>query len=290
MKKALMLLVFSTIVLSAPHLQAEDTETLLGKASAAYNAGDFDKCADYYGQATALGLSDPNIYYNAACCYSLAGRVDSAFTCLYLAIQDGYRNVDHLKVDPDLEPLHSHRNWPAAVRSCQMQLDAFIDRNNRELYELYRKDEAEFSEAERWGDNPKFNPDRVERVRQMLRDTLLSTGDDFYHAASIFYNGKDSTDYQAAYNMTMEAAKRGCTYSRLHWLSAASIDRYLWSKGLSQRYGTQMKKVNGLWTIEPIDKRKIKDEDRRKVNVASLAEIQRRLDDLNKAAEKKGKQ
>ena len=50
-------------------------------------------------------------YYNAACCYALAGKGDSAMVLLRLAVSNGYKNIAHLKEDSDLGSLHSRADW-----------------------------------------------------------------------------------------------------------------------------------------------------------------------------------
>ena len=49
--------------------------------------------------------ADPIAQYNLACSYSLLGRIDEAFASLQEAIQCGYRDLDHLRNDPDLAPI-----------------------------------------------------------------------------------------------------------------------------------------------------------------------------------------
>ena len=49
--------------------------------------------------------------YNASCCYALAGKSDSAMTLLRLAIQNGYKNIAHIKEDTDLSSLHQRSDW-----------------------------------------------------------------------------------------------------------------------------------------------------------------------------------
>jgi hypothetical protein len=50
-------------------------------------------------------------FYNAACCYALAGKGDSAMILLQLAIHNGYKDITHIKADTDLASLHSRADW-----------------------------------------------------------------------------------------------------------------------------------------------------------------------------------
>jgi len=51
---------------------------------------------------TQLRESDPIMWYNLACSYSLLNRVDDAANALRQAIALGYDDPNHLKNDPDL--------------------------------------------------------------------------------------------------------------------------------------------------------------------------------------------
>lgn len=49
--------------------------------------------------------------YNLACSLALTRRVDECFTVLRRAIRLGYRDLDHMAADPDLEMAHNDRRW-----------------------------------------------------------------------------------------------------------------------------------------------------------------------------------
>jgi len=50
-------------------------------------------------------------YYDAACCYALSGKSDSAFDCLNKANELGWTNKTHLLKDSDLNSLHGTPQW-----------------------------------------------------------------------------------------------------------------------------------------------------------------------------------
>jgi hypothetical protein len=58
-------------------------------------------------------------YYNAACCYALAGQRDSAIILLNTALANGYKNVAHTKVDTDLDTLHAMKEWAVLIRKME---------------------------------------------------------------------------------------------------------------------------------------------------------------------------
>jgi tetratricopeptide (TPR) repeat protein len=55
-----------------------------------------------------LEPSNPMVFYNLACSYSLSGEMDHAVDALEKALQLGYRDFDWLARDPDLKKLRSH--------------------------------------------------------------------------------------------------------------------------------------------------------------------------------------
>lgn len=50
---------------------------------------------------------DPGIWYNLACSHALLGQVDDAFTALHTAVERGYRNVEWMTQDEDLQSVHN---------------------------------------------------------------------------------------------------------------------------------------------------------------------------------------
>jgi len=58
-------------------------------------------------------------YYNAACCYSLSGKTDSAMVLLRLSVASGFKNSAHLKEDADLSSLHALPEWAQIVSQLE---------------------------------------------------------------------------------------------------------------------------------------------------------------------------
>jgi tetratricopeptide (TPR) repeat protein len=59
----------------------------------------------------ALKPRDPLTYYNLACSHSLLKQSLRAFAALRRAIELGYRDVEHMQIDPDLENLRADPQW-----------------------------------------------------------------------------------------------------------------------------------------------------------------------------------
>lgn len=54
---------------------------------------------------------DPTVHYNLACSYALLKQTGRAFAALKKAIKLGYRDVEHMQQDPDLENLRHGPQW-----------------------------------------------------------------------------------------------------------------------------------------------------------------------------------
>lgn len=92
---------------------AQTAATSRSQANTAYEKKNYVACARLFEQAASLsaGGSVVNDYYNAACCHARARNMDDAFATLERAIEAGYRNLNHIKDDSDLEFLHDDSRW-----------------------------------------------------------------------------------------------------------------------------------------------------------------------------------
>ncbi|EHQ29626.1 tetratricopeptide repeat protein [Mucilaginibacter paludis] len=95
------------------------------KADSLYQAKNYPAAGRYYLLAANVGefkASKRNEYYNAACCYALSGKADSAIALLNKAIENGYKDGANLKVDADLTLLHTRPEWaPLLARVEKMK-------------------------------------------------------------------------------------------------------------------------------------------------------------------------
>jgi len=91
-------------------------------ADSLYQAKNYSVAGHYYLQSAqqaefkALRSGD---YYNAACCYALTGKRDSAMALLRLAIAAGFKNGNQLKEDNDLSSLHNLPEWTRMVTQLE---------------------------------------------------------------------------------------------------------------------------------------------------------------------------
>lgn len=59
----------------------------------------------------AMRPRDPISYYNLACSHSRLKQAARAFAALRRAIELGYRDVEHMQADPDLENIRKDPRW-----------------------------------------------------------------------------------------------------------------------------------------------------------------------------------
>ena len=69
----------------------------------------------------------------------------------------------------------------------------------------------------------------------------------------------ESSDLMMAHIFSLEAVSLGINE---RWMVASTMDRYLLSKHLPQIFGTQFRKVGGVWTMDPYDKSVVTDKER----------------------------
>ncbi|HSD18154.1 MAG TPA: S41 family peptidase [Thermomonas sp.] len=85
-----------------------DVNRLAKQAAAAYAAKDYVASGDGFAAAIAAGgKEEPALYYNAACAYALAGRLETAFDFLRQATDAGFTNVSAIRADADLAALRA---------------------------------------------------------------------------------------------------------------------------------------------------------------------------------------
>jgi hypothetical protein len=59
----------------------------------------------------AIRPRDPIAYYNLACSHALLKQSVRAFAALRRSIELGYRDIEHMQVDPDLDALRKDPRW-----------------------------------------------------------------------------------------------------------------------------------------------------------------------------------
>jgi|GEM_PF-386941 len=265
---------------------ASDPASARDRANAAYQTRDYTTCAGLFAEAAggAAGRQAASDHYNAACCSALAGDADSAFAALDAAISSGLRDMQNVKVDGDLKTLHTDPRWQGVLAGVRTNEDEFVANNNAELIRIFRADQADRQGPYDSIDWSKVTP-RDERRRARIREILAAggvrTSADYYHAAMVFQHSEAPADYQKAHELAVKAAELDPDNGDARWLAAAAEDRYLMSQGKPQKYGTQFKKVNGVWQLWTVDP-SVSDDERARWNVPPLAVAKQRVDAMNR--------
>ena len=104
--------------------------SLIDKATNLYLAKNYGPAGDYFlkaAEADEFSASKQEDYYDAACCYALSAKADSAMLLLKLAVKYGYDNLDHMKEDSDLTSLHQREDWSKLLSTIHPRLRSSQD-------------------------------------------------------------------------------------------------------------------------------------------------------------------
>ncbi len=100
---------------------------------------------------------------------------------------------------------------------------------------------------------------RCQRVIDMYSEGLIHDGRDHFHAAWVMLCGETQDHYSMARMLARRATELG--EERAWTLRAMSWDRWLVKSGHPQRFGTQIIKQDGRWSLGEVDP-KVSDLDR----------------------------
>jgi hypothetical protein len=102
---------------------------------------------------------------------------------------------------------------------------------------------------------------RQDTVRKLISEGKVTSGRDFWFAALIFQHSVKADDVLLAHILAVTAVARGNANGK--WLSAASLDRYLWDINQPQVFGTQFKQDSqGKWSMDPYATETLSDAER----------------------------
>ena len=265
MKAALYLV----LTLFCTSVSAENLSDLFYKAHVAYKKHRYDECAKQYVEIIQKGSKDPDAIYNAAGCFALGGKFDSAFEYLSKMCAGDFVDIQGFIREPDFLPLHKETRWQAALDQCRQAEKNHISRGNVRLYQLYI---VMLRFETHWV------PENTEEVLKFISDKRLESAEDYYHAAAILTGSIDPQQLSLAHSLAQKAVALKPNYIQAKGLAAIAYDRFLWSSKKPQVYGTQLyKNEKGEWTAEPFDPNGVSDDERAASNVLSLAGIKERL-------------
>jgi len=105
------------------NLFAKSFDELIYDVTKLYNEGKFKEAAELAEEAFGTGNPGMEHYYNAACCWALAGEKDNALQNLEKAIETGWLDADWLQKDKDLEILQNDERFKDLVSQLQQKLE-----------------------------------------------------------------------------------------------------------------------------------------------------------------------
>jgi hypothetical protein len=120
---------------------------------------------------------------------------------------------------------------------------------------------------------------RCQRVIDLYAAGSIVESRDSFHAALVLLYGEQSAHYELARTFAQRAAQAGET--RAWSVSAMAWDRWLLSLGKPQRFGTQIIKKGGRWSLGELDPT-INDTDRAMFAVPPLDVQQQRAEQLQR--------
>ncbi len=232
-------------------------------------------------------------YYDAACAAALAGQHELAFIWLDKAIEKNWWNIDHLKNDTDLKPLHDRPEWSIMLNKLQTKLTAreknYDHALKKELEDIYVADQklrtsvdaiikqyGEKSEQVQstWSEIERLDKINLKRVTEIL-DSKGWLGPEQVGeraSATLFLviqhaNTKIWKKYLPMMRKAVQEKKASA--SNLALLE----DRYLaFGLGKKQIYGSQLQTVDGITKLMPVEDPDRLDERRAAVGLQPIAE------------------
>lgn len=105
-------------------LQAQDPQELVKTANSFYTQEKYVDAAETYQKAINTGKVKPDVYYNAACCWALAGEKDKAFRVMNsINVKDLCVFYKDIKSDKDLVSLHSDLRWTDLMTTLETEIE-----------------------------------------------------------------------------------------------------------------------------------------------------------------------
>lgn len=157
----------------------------------------------------------------------------------------------------------------------EFSADSGSESTSEELMRLAQ----ETLEAQGSGSDPAAMRERCQRVIDLYAQGAILEPRDNFHAALVLLYGERTAHYELAITFARRAAKLG--ESRAWTVIAMAWDRWLISEGRPQRFGTQIIRQSGRWTLGRVDP-KTTDLERAMYGVLPLYVQQQRAEQLQR--------
>ena len=210
--------------------------------------------------------------------FSVENANDSKDVDAYVMRLDGVRAkvmMDGLSADDVEEPDLFERAGAGETVALDWEPNRLYtawdsDVSNAEMDAIYKEDQRVRTVAKvHWEIVNKTDAERREQTRRLLASGSLHTGKDFEEAAVVFQHGDTAEDYLLAHTLAVVAVSKGDATAV--WITAATLDRYLWKVGQKQVFGTQYSgDAKHEFTQEPYDRELVSDALREQLAVPSL--------------------
>ncbi|WP_316635156.1 TPR end-of-group domain-containing protein [uncultured Flavobacterium sp.] len=140
------LFTFFFIIMNFSFLQAQVYREWVRKADSCYAVKNYKMSVEYYEKAFKIEHKSSSDLYNATCSAALNNNDKKAFKWLDLAIDNGYENIAHIKIDNDLKSLYEKKEWAKIIDKLQKKVDilsANYDKPlEKELLDIYAEDQG----------------------------------------------------------------------------------------------------------------------------------------------------
>ena len=288
-QRALIPVVLALALIFALPGGAQTFKELFAQGGAAYEKGDWPRCAELFGSAGKAATHDSQAaraFFAAAACSTAAGQKEAAFGYLDKAAARGHEDVERATSNPQVQPLREDPRWKTFLQGVETRHAEHEKKNNAELTRIYEADQGDRSgdsEAMAKADWTAINARdraRQERVHQILKGGGARTADDYYHAAMVFQHGDTDEEIAESHELSLKAVELDPDHPIARWLAAASKDRLLMRQGKPQLYATQFRNVDGKWVLYDVDPA-VTDDERAEWDCPTLAQARERVKEMN---------
>lgn len=288
------LIAFFFITMNIGLMQSQTYKELVAKGDDSYRAKDYKGSVAYYEKAFKIEHKSSSDLYNGACAAALNHNDEKAFKWLDLAIDNGYENIAHIKIDNDLESLHNKKEWIETINKLQKKMDilsANFDKPlQKELLDIYTEDQGIRGDFMKIYKDPNSDKKKIDSIGKLMRKkdsinlikVIKILGEKGWVGKDVVGAQANQTlflviqhsdlKYQQKYlPMMREAVKKGnANPANLAYLE----DRVALREGRRQIYGSQSSKnktTNKLYISPMIDPDNV-DKRRAEVGLGTMAE------------------